>query len=60
MGIYRYKLASHNINAFLDWLFYLVRPNLANDIVRQSLLADHKLMLGNHIDDALPNKNKKT
>ena len=31
-------------------------PNFANDIVRLGLLADHKVMPGNHISESLPNE----
>ena len=61
MSIYRYKLASEyvkNLVIFLDLLFYLV-PNFAKNIARWGILADHTVMPGYHIGDALSYKNKK-
>ena len=58
MSIYRYKLASENIGnlfMYLDLMFNCV-PNFAYDIVRLVLLADHKVMPGNHISETLPNE----
>ena len=58
MSIYKYKTASEfvkNLVISLDLLFYLV-PIFANDIVRWSILADHNVIPGNHIGDALPNE----
>ena len=55
MSIYRYKLASENIRTlfiYLDLLNICV-PNFANDIVRLGLLADHKVMPGNHKNDMI-------
>ena len=42
------------------WTYFLFCAQLAIDIVRQGLLADHNVMPGSHIGDALPNKNRKT
>ena len=61
MSIYRYKLASENIRnlfMYLDLLLNCV-PNFAYDIVRLGLLADRKVMPGNHISESLPNENFK-
>ena len=61
MSIYRYQLASENIRTlfiYLDLLFNCV-PNFANDNVRLGLLADHKVIPGNHISESLWNENFK-
>ena len=53
-----YKLASEDIRTlfiYLDLLFNCVF-NFANDILRLGLLADHKVMPGNHTSQSLPNK----
>ena len=58
MSIYRYELASGNIRnlfMYLELLFNCV-PNIAYDIVRLGLLADHKVMPGNHISESFPNE----
>ena len=54
MRIYRYKLASENIRKLFIYLDLLINcvPNFANDIVRLGLLADHKVMPGNHISES--------
>ena len=58
MSIYRYKLSAENIRIlfmYLDLLFICV-PNFAYDTVLLGLLAEHKVMLGNHISETLPNE----
>ena len=55
-----YKLASEYVKNFvicLDLLFYFV-PNLQLILSVRVFLADHIVMPGYHIGDALPNKNK--
>ena len=53
-----YKLASENIRTLFIYLNLLINcvPNFANDIVRLGLLADDKVMPGNHISESLPNE----
>ena len=58
MTVYRYQLASENIRTlfiFLDLLLICV-PDFANDIVRLGLVADQKVMPGNHISESLSNE----
>ena len=55
MSIYRYKLTSENIRSLFIYLDLLINcvPSFANYIVRLGLLADHKVMPGNHTSESL-------
>ena len=54
MGIYKYRLTSENMKTFVSLIdFFHLEPNFAISAALQVLLADHAVILENHIDGAL-------